>query len=115
MPASDAQGGGPHYVLRLFPDPGSGICLWAGNDAARARFGYPVEPTQLDLPPALAADLEAFVADYDAVFPWDDPGVRDPHRLAALAAEDAVFAQRINALLLRLKQALGQHFTVEKA
>ena len=35
--------------LRLAFDPGSGICLWSTNEAARARYGYPVDHSQLPL------------------------------------------------------------------
>lgn len=31
------------FALRCFFDPGSGICLWANNDEARERFGYPID------------------------------------------------------------------------
>lgn len=61
-------------LLRFFFDAGSGVCLWAYDDEAKARFGYPVESGVLDIPAELQAEIEQLVTDYDDTFPWDDPG-----------------------------------------
>lgn len=101
-------------MLRFFLDPGSGICLWAGDARTQERFGYAIGATDLGLPPDLAAELDSLIASYDAAFPWDDPGTRDEQRLARLAAEDAVFARRMDDLQARLQAALGPHFRIER-
>ena len=37
------------YLIRFSFDPGSGVCLWAKNEAAREKFGYPIEHWELPL------------------------------------------------------------------
>jgi hypothetical protein len=37
------------YEIRYFFDPGSGVCLWAKNAAAREKFGYPIDHRNLGL------------------------------------------------------------------
>jgi hypothetical protein len=102
----------PRYILRFFFDAGSGVCLWSGNKAAEERFDYPVETARLNLPPDLAADLEQLITDYDADFPWDDPGTRDPARLEYLRANEEGLYARVDALLPRLREALGPEFEI---
>lgn len=46
------------YLLRFFFEYG-GPCLWAANDEARERFGYPVELSDLPIPEDLRRELEA--------------------------------------------------------
>lgn len=104
----------PRYALRFSLDPGSGVCLWSLNKAAEQRFDYPVETAKLPLPPELAADLEQLIIDYDADFPWDDPGTRDPVRLEALGVSYKEFERRMAELLPRLQAALGPEFEVRR-
>lgn len=49
--------------LRFSFDAGSGVCLWAMDAEAKARFGYPVEAEMLDIPQALRAEIEQLVTD----------------------------------------------------
>jgi hypothetical protein len=100
------------YVLRFFFDAGSGVCLWSGNKAAEERFDYPVETAKLGLPPDLEREIEQLITDYDADFPWDDPGTRDPKRLEFLRLNEAGINRRADALLPRLREALGPDFEV---
>lgn len=94
--------------LRFFLDAGAGVCLWAQNDAMKARFGYPVELDDLPLPRDLVADLMHLMADYDASIDWDDPGQaeRDAGPTTFGHEPDAPFRERILALLPRLRAAL---------
>lgn len=95
--------------LRFFFDAGSGVCLWAQDEAAKARFGYPVEASALDIPIELRAEMEQLVVDYDDTFPWDDPGgggVVEPHRTMFGYEESPPFVTRVRALLPRLRAAL---------
>lgn len=46
------------YKLRYFFDFGSGICLWAANDAARDHFGYPVDSSKLPITSTLMHRVE---------------------------------------------------------
>lgn len=97
------------YVLRFFFDAGSGICLWAGNDAARERFGYPVPLTALPLDDALLAEGHALIEAYDVALAWDDPAG------PLCWKEDAcrAFDRRARAFVARLRAHLGPEFAVD--
>lgn len=103
--------------LRFSFDAGAGVCLWAVDAAAKARFGYPVEAAMLDIPQSLRDEIEQLVSDYDDTFPWDDPAsgqpVAHPVRTIAGYDESPAFATRVNLLLPRLRAALGQAFVIE--
>ncbi len=102
--------------LRFFFDAGSGVCLWAQDDAAKLRFGYPVETSMLDLPADLRRDIEQLVSDYDAAFNWDDPAAvsDDGGSRTKFGYEDnAPLIARVRELLPRLRSALGPAFTIE--
>lgn len=103
-------------LLRFFFDAGSGVCLWAQNAEAKARFGYPVEAAMLDVPEELRAEIEQLVTDYDDTFPWGDPASGQPVEAARPIegyAENPAFATRVRALLPRLRAALGPTFEIE--
>jgi len=96
-------------LLRFFFDAGSGVCLWAYDDEAKARFGYPVESGVLDIPAELQAEIEQLVTDYDDTFPWDDPGSGqgvEPDRTMFGYEENPPFVTRVRALLPKLRAAL---------
>ncbi len=95
--------------LRFFFDAGAGVCLWAQDDEAKARFGYPVEAEMLDIPVELRAEIEQLVVDYDDTFPWDDPGSGtfvEPDRTMFGYEENPPFVTRVRALLPKLRDAL---------
>jgi hypothetical protein len=102
--------------LRFFFDAGSGVCLWSQDDEAKARFGYPVEARDLDIPEDLRADIEQLVTDYDDTFRWDDPGsneIVEPTRTMFGYEENPPFVTRVRALLPKLRAALGPAFEIE--
>lgn len=103
-------------LLRFFFDAGSGVCLWAYDAEAKARFGYPVEAAMLDVPEELRAEIEQLVTDYDDTFPWDDPGSGEsvePSRAMFGYEENPPFVTRVRALLPQLRAALGPGFEIE--
>lgn len=102
--------------LRFSFDAGSGVCLWAMDAEAKARFGYPVEAVMLDVPQQLRDAIEQLVTDYDDTFPWDDPAGGRPVAAARDVpgyAEVPAFATRVRALLPQLRAALGPSFAIE--
>jgi hypothetical protein len=101
--------------LRFFLEAGAGVCLWAWDAPAKKRFGYPVELDDIPLPHDLVADLMHLMADYDATIDWDDPGNAgvDTGPTAFGHEADAPFAERIAALLPRIRAALGSEFEIE--
>lgn len=103
-------------LLRFFFDAGSGVCLWAYDAEAKARFGYPVEAQLLDVSDELRAEIEQLASDCDDTFPWDDPASGqpvEPGRPIHGYAESPAFATRVRALLPRLRSALGPEFAIE--
>ncbi len=99
----------PTYRLRFFFDAGSGVCLWAGNEAARERFGYPVLLTALPLDDALRAAGQALIEAYDGALDWKAPTA--PPRWS----EDAcrAFDGRVRAFVARLRAHLGPEFAID--
>jgi hypothetical protein len=101
--------------LRFFLDAGSGVCLWAHDDAAKKRFGYAVELDDVPLPRELVADLMHLMADYDATIDWDNPANAglETGPTAFGHEADAPFRERILGLLPRIREALGSGFEIE--
>lgn len=102
--------------LRFFFDAGSGVCLWAQDEEAKQRFGYAVDLEALDLPRDLHADLTQLIADYDATIDWNNPGATpdiDTGPISFGYEADAPLLDRVQALLPRLRAALGPGFAIE--
>jgi hypothetical protein len=102
--------------LRLFFDAGSGVCLWAQDEEAKQRFGYPVDLNALALPRDLHADLVRLIADYDATIDWDNPGATpdvDAGPTSFGYEPAAPLRDRVQRLLPRLRSALGLGFAIE--
>ena len=77
------------YRLRFAFDPGSGMCLWAANDAVRERFGYPVALDDLPLSEATREAGGRLIRRFDTSVDWDDPGGPSPWSKAESRAFDA--------------------------
>lgn len=67
------------YLLRYSFDPGSGVCLWAGDDASRERFDYAVEHWELPLSENAKRFLQHLVAWFDTSIDWSSPGDTDDY------------------------------------
>lgn len=96
--------------LRVVIDAGSGVCLWAQDAEAKARFVYPLESGDLDLPDGFRAGTEQLVTDDDDTFPWDESGsgsLVEPDRTMFGDEENPHFATRVRALLPKLRAALA--------
>lgn len=104
--------------LRFFFDASAGVCLWAQDDAAKARFGYAVEADDLGLCDDLVAALRQLMADYDATIDWDDPGRTgdlDTGPTAFGYEADAPLGERVREVLVRLRTALGPAYEIESS
>lgn len=97
------------YRLRFFFDAGSGVCLWADNEAAREAFGYPVRSEELPIEPETEARLERLIAWFDESVDWDDPGTAWPWT----DEEQARFDAEAQAMLALLRQELGPEYEIE--
>lgn len=96
-------------ALRFFFDAGAGVCLWAGNDAARARFGYAV--AHQDLPISVNAQrwLDHLVAWFDTSLDWENAPARGAFWTEAEAAR---FRAAAAVGLAMLRRELGDGFAV---
>ena len=61
------------YKMKFMFDWRSGVCLWADNEAAKAKFnGYPVETCDLPISDGLKATLEDLICLYDEAFDFEE-------------------------------------------
>jgi len=95
-------------LLRYFFDPGSGTCLWSGNDAARARFDYPVRAEDLPLSAETRERADRITTWYDSGLNWNDPTGPSPWD----EDEETRFAAAAQELLGVLRRELGPEFEV---
>jgi hypothetical protein len=94
--------------LRYFFDPGSGVCLWAGDDEARKAFGYPVELKQLPLSEEIVALGQQLIAQFDTSIDSDYP----PNPSPWSDAEKQSFRAASQNLYVRLSSELGTRFEI---
>ena len=97
------------YRIRYFFDPGSGICLWSGNDRARCAFGYPVRIEELPLLPDTIAEARRVTASFDRSLNRHYPP--DPGPWSQTECDEFNAAAR--ALLACLRRELGEDFVIE--
>ena len=98
----------PTYRLRFFFDPGSAICLWSGNDAARDRFGYPVDARSLSLSENTWRRVAYVCSWYDTSIDWHCPPDQSPWN----EAERERFNCEAQQLLALLREQLGPEFEI---
>lgn len=72
-------------VLLYQFDAGSGCCLWAGNDAARAALDYAIDHQALPLSPETRRLLDYLIAWHDSSVDWDNPASPAPGWTEAMA------------------------------
>ena len=64
----------PTIQIRVFFDAGAGICLWAGNEAARTKYhDYPIPQSRLPISEGLQSQIENLIERYDTSIDWDYP------------------------------------------
>ncbi len=61
------------YTMKFMFDWGSGVCLWSTNQAAKARYDYPVFSSQLPVSDELKENLEQLLDWHDEALNWDEP------------------------------------------
>ena len=96
------------YRLRFFFDYGSGVCFWSANDAAYARFDYPIESSKLSLSVATQEAIEHLIEHYDRSLNWNDPG--GPGLWSR--EEWQAFDTRVRQLLPVIRQELGPEYEI---
>src|SRR6266487_7005744 len=96
----------PTYRLRFFFDTDSGVCLWSGNEAARQRYGYPIQPQALPLPEDTVRNMERVITWYDEWMDWNHAPQPNP------SWDEAAFTEAARRLPDRLQQELGPDYEV---
>ncbi len=96
------------YRLRYFFDPGAGICLWAANDAARERFGYPVDVQDLSLPENVWRRACYLTAWFDTSIDWNYPPDPSPWTIE----ERKRFNVAAQEMLALLRSHLGPEYEI---
>lgn len=90
----------------------AGVCLWADDAEARARWTSAIDALELGLPAPLAAEAEALMQTWDAAFDREDPGAG----LQWSAEAERAFETRMRAWADGVQAALslsGVEFFVE--
>lgn len=98
----------PTYILRFFFDAGSGTCFWSGNDAARAKYGYFIDPFTLPIDTSTIQEVIDVINAYDNTFNWDDPG---SSQLVDPSMENEINAS-VDAMLHHVRENLGDEYDV---
>jgi hypothetical protein len=96
------------YQLSYRFDAGSGICLWATNDEAREKFGYPVDLRVLPISHDTIARGRALIDRFDSFINWDDPAGRSPWSITEFESFEADSIEFFSLL----RNALGLDFDV---
>jgi hypothetical protein len=96
------------YRLRYMFDFGSGLCLWAANDAARDRFDYPIDLEKLPLPTTIRRRGSFVTAWHDTFMDWDN--APEPSRW--WPREKEAFSATAQELLLLLREHPGLDFEI---
>jgi len=61
------------FELRFSFDLGSGVCLWATNDAAKEKFDYAIDHWKLPLTENTKRWLDHLISWYDVSLDWENP------------------------------------------
>jgi hypothetical protein len=96
------------YRLRYYFDAGAGVCLWAANDAARERFGYPIDAKELPLPENTWRRVLHLCYWYDTCIDWAYPPDPSPWD----AAERDRFCADAQKSLAILREQLRPEFEI---
>jgi hypothetical protein len=96
----------PMYRLRFFCDTGSGVCLWSGNEDARQRYDYPVEPRALPLSEDTVREMERVIAWYDEWMDWANAPQLTP------SWDKAAFTAAARQLLDKIRRELGSDYGI---
>lgn len=99
----------PIHHLNYFFEWASESALWPADDAARARFGIPVDLSGLPLSPATLRQMANLSNWHDTSLNWSYPPDPGPWR----EEECARFTIAAHALLDQIRTELGPDFEVQ--
>lgn len=97
------------YSLKFMFDWGSGTCLWSTNDAAREKYGYPVDIEQLPISSELAKSLIELADKHDEALDWDCPN----NDLLWNEEQVKLFLQNARRYYERLCEEIGEEYSIE--
>ncbi len=96
------------YLIRFFFDAGSGICFWAGNDAALERFDYSIETKDLGLNENIWRRIGYLNSWYDTSLDWNYPSNPSPWDNTELQR----FNHEAQKLLVLVRDQLGPDYEI---
>lgn len=99
--------------VRVSFDYKAGVCLWADDAEARARWTSAIDAAELGLPTPLVAEAEALMASWNGAFDREDPGAG----LQWSESDEAAFQTRLAAWVESVRPALalgGVELAVER-
>ena len=105
----------PIYRICILFEAGSGVCLWAADDVTRRTFGHAVDPAQLPLDEGLRRRLQDLTAECESALEGGstEQDVLSRHVLFGYEPQAAIFAPRVEALAVALREALGPQVLIE--
>ena len=95
------------YSINVFFDFGSGICLWADNEASQKRFGYPIAPEALPISRNLQVRATFLVSWWDTFLDWDSPPKQTNSE-----AETEQFGTACEKFVELIRSELGEEYVV---
>jgi len=96
------------YRLRYFFSAGSNVCLWAGDEAARQKWDYPIDAQCLPLPENTWRLSLHLCAWYDTSIDWSYPPNPSPWDVR----ERTNFNLAAQRFLANLREQLGADFEI---
>lgn len=97
------------YELRYTFECGSGVCLWAENDAARERYDFAVDHCDLPIGENTKYWLNYLIAWFDTSMDWDDCAQQSNHWLVDSDMFDIRAKKGFEMLVSDLK---GQRYSI---
>jgi len=94
------------FRIRFFFDAGSGICFWAGNEAARQKYDYPIEASTLPMSENLWREAVYICAWYDTSIDWEYPPDDSPWS----SSERNIFNRKVRDFFARVQAELGSEY-----
>lgn len=97
-----------HYQFRYFFDHGSGICLWAANDATREKYSYAIDHWELPISENTKRKIDYLIAWHATGLDWSYPPDPSPWP----EEEFERFKRETAAFLSVLRKELGDEFEI---
>lgn len=96
------------YKLKFMFDWGSGTCIWAANNAARAKYGYAVDIDELPISEELCECMVRLCEEHDLALDWECP----QNGPVWTGQEQKAFKERAKQIYQRICEELAEEFEI---